>query len=69
MTQPSVEPVLVTVSEAARMLSMSERVVYELASSGRLTKRYLTEEGRNFRLEAGQVRQFALTLPTESTAR
>jgi hypothetical protein len=66
MEDARVEPVLVTVSEAARMLSMSERVVYELAGAGRLTKRYLTKEARNFRLEAEQVRNFALDLPTES---
>lgn len=69
MSEPSIEPVLISVSDAARMLSMSERVVYELAAAGQLTKRYLTAEGRNFRLEAQQVKDYALSLPTESTAR
>jgi excisionase family DNA binding protein len=69
MSEPSIEPVLISVGEAARMLSMSTRVVYELANEGKLTKRYLTDEARNFRLEAQQVKEYALSLPTESSPR
>lgn len=67
MEDADVEPVLISVSQAARMLSVSERVMYDLANSGRLRKRYLEGSARNFRLEADQVREFALGLPTETT--
>lgn len=57
--------ILVTVAEAAEMLSVSPKTVYELASGGTFTKRYVNGSRRNFRLEAEQVRDYALNLPTE----
>lgn len=60
------EKVLVTVAEAADMLSMSPRLVYDLANSGALTKRYLSERSRRFWIEAESVRQYAASMPTES---
>jgi excisionase family DNA binding protein len=58
------ERVLVTVAQAAEMLSLSPRQVYDLANAEVFTKRFIG--GRNFRLEAEQVRRYAATLPTEA---
>lgn len=55
--------ILVSVTEAARMLSLSKRRVYELANAGTLTKRYVG--ARQFRLDAAEVRAYAQSLPTE----
>lgn len=63
-----VEPVLVTVKQAAQMLACTPATVYELAAAGTLTKRYLKKDGRNFRLSAEQVREYAANLPTTTTA-
>lgn len=57
--------ILVTVSEAADMLSLSERKVYELVAAGEFTRRYVGSGQRNYRLEAEQVREYALSRPTE----
>lgn len=59
------QKVLVTVAEAADMLSVNRQTVYHLAAAGELTKRYLPGSSRNFRLEADQVRTWGLSLPTE----
>lgn len=61
----SAQKVLVTVAEAAEMLSVSPKTVYELASAGEFTKRYINGSQRNFRLEAQQVIDYAMNLPTE----
>ncbi len=58
------EAILVTISDAADMLGLSHRQVYELVNAGELgQKRYVGS--RNYRLEAAAVRAYAESLPTE----
>lgn len=59
------DPILVTVPEAAQMLSLSITKTYELVAAGMLSKRYVGS--RNFRLLAREVRAYAENLPTEPT--
>lgn len=64
----AVPKVLVTVGEAAQMLSLSERKLYELVAGGYFTKRYVGTGRRNYRLEVEEVRQYAANLPTSPPA-
>lgn len=59
-TQPKI---LVTVAEAAEMLSLSRTELYELVAAGKFTKRYVGT--RSFRLQADEVVAYANSLPTE----
>lgn len=61
----SVQKVLVTVAEAAEMLSLSRAAIYELAAKGELTKRYVGRGSREFRLQADEVVAYANSMPTE----
>lgn len=56
---------LITVAEAADMLSLSPGTVYGLAASGTFTKKYVGKGTRNFRLALVEVEEYADTLPTE----
>lgn len=67
-TTAPADPVLITVTEAARILCLPRSKVYELAAAGDLTKRYLPGAKRHFMLEYLQVRAYALNLPTEPYA-
>jgi excisionase family DNA binding protein len=57
-----VEKIFVTVAEAAEMLALSKSQVYELASGGRLTKRYIGS--RDWRLAVEEIREYADSRPT-----
>lgn len=60
--------ILLRAAEVAQMLSLTEREVYELASAGKLEKRYIGKGTRNFRISAESVEAFAANLPTEPVA-
>lgn len=62
------DKILLRVSEAAHVLSMTEHEVYVLARAGHFTKRYVGKGTRNFRLQADEVREYAAHLPTEPAA-
>lgn len=59
--------ILVTVAEAAEMLAVSPKTIYELTSAGEFTKRYVGKGTRNFRLQVDELVQYAAKLPTEPT--
>lgn len=56
---------LLRAAEAAEMLSLTEREVYELASKGLLEKRYIGKGTRNFRIPLASIEAYAEGLPTE----
>jgi excisionase family DNA binding protein len=60
------EPILVTVAEAAEMLALSKSQVYELANTGQLTKRYIGS--RDWRLAVEEIREYADSRPTTAGA-
>lgn len=59
------DKLLVTVREAAQMLSVSEWTVYELASSGQLERRYIGTGKRFFRIPVDSLRAYVDSLPEE----
>lgn len=56
---------LYRVAEAAEILSLTEREVYELASKGVLEKRFIGKGTRNYRIPAASLEEYARDLPTE----
>lgn len=56
---------LYRVAEAADILGLTDREVYELASGGKLEKRYIGKGTRNFRISAESIERYAANLPTE----
>jgi excisionase family DNA binding protein len=59
LTIPGSEPVLVTIKEAARMLSLSRSTVYELIAEGRLEVVHI---GRSSRVPVDAILQLVLDL-------
>lgn len=68
-TTAPADPLLITVTEAARILCLPRSKVYELAAAGDLTKRYLPGAKRHFMLEYKQVKAYVQSLPTEPPAK
>lgn len=61
----SSDRILVTVGDAAEMLGLSRRAIYDLTRDGVFTKRYVGTQSRNFRLEVAELQAYAANLPTE----
>lgn len=59
------EKLLVTVREAAELLSMSTWRVYDLAAAGHLERRYIGKGNHYFRIPTESVRAYAESLPTD----
>lgn len=62
---------LVTVSEAAEILSLSTKKVYDLAAAGEIDKAYIGAKTRNFRLTVVSLERYVDSLsadPIEATA-
>lgn len=55
-------PLLVTVKDAAVMLSLSTSKVYELAADGHLEKKYVGTGSRNFRLTVKSIERYVAGL-------
>ena len=56
---------LVSVNEAAEMLSLTPRLVYELAANNRLEKRYVGKGTRNFRIPVTSLQAYVDSLPID----
>ena len=59
------DKILVSVNEAAYLLSVSTKVVYELAAKGELEKRYVGGKTRNFRIPVASLQAYADNLPVD----
>lgn len=57
--------ILVTANEAAQMLSVSTKVIYDLAAAGDLEKRYIGAGTRNFRIPVASLQAYADNLPID----
>lgn len=62
------DPILVSVTDAARALSLSTAKVYALAAEGQLEKRYIGKGTRNFRLTYKSVEKYAASLSPDPVA-
>lgn len=61
-------PILVTVKDAAHMLALSDKAVYDLAAAGKLEKKYVGKGTRNFRLTVASIEQFVESLERDPKA-
>lgn len=59
---------LVTVDEAALMLSLSTKNVYTLAAAGTLEKKYIGTKRRNFRLTVSSLENYVDSLSADPIA-
>lgn len=57
--------ILVTVREAARMLSVNIYEVYDLVRKEKLERRYIGEGRHYYRIPVASVRAYVESLPTE----
>lgn len=64
-TQEAPEALMVTVREAARMLSVSTWQVYDLAAAGSLERRYIGNGKHYFRIPVESLRKYVESLPTD----
>lgn len=55
-------PLMVTVKDAAHLLALSEKAVYDLAADGKLEKKYVGKGTRNFRLTTASLERFVESL-------
>lgn len=60
--------ILVTVAEAADLLSIDVRSVYRLTSEGVLERRYVGKGTKQFRIPVAALREYAASLPTAPRA-
>jgi excisionase family DNA binding protein len=60
---PSVEPIFVSVKDAARILSVSPFTVYQLLDDRKVVSQY---EGRRRLVRLASLREYADNLPTEA---
>jgi hypothetical protein len=62
------QPILVSVTDAAKTLAISTAQVYALAAEGRLEKRYIGKGTRNFRLTYKSLERYAASLSQDPVA-
>jgi predicted DNA-binding transcriptional regulator AlpA len=56
---------LLRAADVAGMLALSVSEVYNLCDAGKLTKRYVGQGRRNFRIRSDEVYAYIESLPTE----
>ena len=59
------EPLLVSVSQAATMLSVTDRFIYELVADGTFTRHYIRAGSPRYRLSVAQIREYVERLTEE----
>lgn len=61
-------PLMLTVRDAAAMLALSEKAVYDLAADGRLEKKYVGNGTRNFRITTASCERYVEGLHSDPEA-
>lgn len=61
-------PILVTVNDAASILALSTKTIYDLAAGGELEKKYVGKGARSFRLTYASVEKYADSLSSDPSA-